>query len=424
MPSSWLRADAPSACASERGADRGLQRPRPRQSARPGEPEHGGRPEGFNAIASYSAIRLQWTPRPDLAVDGFQLQRLAPGDSLYRALGATRPTTAGLYIDSGVNNGQPYRYRLYYVLAGALVPHPAEDMATAGPLRPFVADAGAGEIVQLTPDGRDVVARWTQFGSVQSLAVDALTGLVWGASSQDGLVGTFAPSGFETWFAPGISQPFTLAIDPQDRSAWICDLAGALWHRSATGTALPPGQIPLLDAPTGVAVNAGDRSVWVCENGGQRVRHYSPVGSPIATAFLSGAPSRVDTDSLSRLAWVTSLARGLVWRIAPNGALLDSSQAASGPIGIAIDRARSRVWVADAVGNRVLALDLSTLAVLVSVGGIGEPRDVAVDRTNGDVWVVARAERAVLRLASDGRVLDRVGGFTDPYEVRLDPGLN
>ncbi|MCC6649775.1 MAG: hypothetical protein IT348_01345 [Candidatus Eisenbacteria bacterium] len=388
----------------------------------PVNPQTGGRPEGFNATSGFSVITIAWTPRPDLAVDGFQLYRLAPGDSLYRPLGDVRDTRSSGYVDSGVLNGLRYRYRLFYVVGGTPGSNAAEDEATAGPLRPYVADPGAGALVRLTPDGRDVTVRWTQFGDVQSLAMDAAAGTLWVSAWTSGVVAVFDPNSGQGTFSPGIQSPYTLAVDPVDHSAWICDLSGSVHHRAMDGGPGTPGQLTLLDDPIGIAVGP-DRSVWVCEGAGNRVRRYDNAGAPQATAFLSASPSRVAVDGTTRVAWVTSLNGARLWRISENGTVVDSSGAFSGPIGLAIDRPHGRVWVADAAGNRVIALDINTLAVLRTVTGIGEPRSVAVDFATGQVWVVARGERSVIRLSNDGEVLDRTGGFSDPFEIALDPGL-
>jgi hypothetical protein len=102
--------------------------------------------------------------------------------------------------------------------------------------------------------------------------------------------------------------------------------------------------------------------VWVCERYGNRVRHFSAQGAPIGTAFVE-APSRV------------------------------------------------------------LGLNLATLAVEVTVTNVGTPYDLDVDSATGQVWVVSRNERIVVRLAPDGTRLDLLEGFSDPVQVRVDPGL-
>jgi streptogramin lyase len=388
----------------------------------PANPQTGGRPSGFNAVAGYAAIRLTWDARPDLAIDGFQLYRYDSTMSAWQPLGGTRPTTSSVYLDSGLPNGRRQSYRLDYVIKGVPAGRPAEDEATPGAARPWVADPGAGELVRLSPDGRDVSLREKGLGEVYALAVDPSDGFVWASARYDGLVWAYDPWTPAAFAIPGVGSPYALAINPLDHSAWVTDLSGGLAHFYRNGTAANPGYIGLFDDPIDVATCKLDGSVWVVERQGNRVRHLSALGAPIGTAFLD-LPSRVAVDSLTRVGYVTSLDTGRLWRIAENGQKIDSTSAASGPIGVAIDRARGRVWVADARGARVLGLSLATLAVEVTVTNVGTPYDLDVDSATGEVWVVSRAERIVVRLAPDGTRLDLLEGFSDPVQVRVDPGV-
>ena len=385
----------------------------------PANPQTGGRPEGFNAVAGHDVVTLAWTAQPALAIDGFRVERLAPGDSLYRALAPEFPPGASSFSDLLVADGGLYRYRLYYVIRGALAHLPAEDEATPGPLRPWVADAGAGTLVRLSPDGRDVVSSYSDAGGLQSLAVDPADGRVWTSARYDAVVTTRLPGDLVPVDITGLGQPYSLAVSPLDHGAWICELAGTLAHYSEEG--LPLEHVDLLEMPSGVSVSPRDFSVWVCENGADRARHLNSGGALIAMAHVS-TPSRVAVDSLSGQAWITSFDSGRVWRVSALGALLDSSSAASGPIGIAVDPRRGRAWVADARGSRVVVLDVATMRVLFTVTGLPEARDLDLDLATGEAWVVARSSQEIVRISRDGVVLQRIGGFNDPAEVRLDPG--
>jgi DNA-binding beta-propeller fold protein YncE len=385
----------------------------------PANPETGGRPPGFNAIAGHDIVLLSWTPHPELAIDGFRVMRLAPGDSVYRPIaGALSPTTSRCN-DLLVADGATYRYRLYYIIQGSPGHLPAEDVATPGPLRPWVADYGSGSLLRLSPDGRDVIAGYSDAGDVQSLAVDPADGRVWTSASTDGIVSTRLPGDPVPVVIPGLGRPYSLAVSPLDHGAWVCNLNGSLAHFSTDGGRI--AYLTNLVNPTGVAVSPRDYSVWVCEKDGDRARHLNSAGTLIATARVPAA-TRVAVDSLSGQAWITSYEGGRVWRVSALGALLDSSSAAAGPIGIAVDARRGRAWIADALGDRVLALELATMRVLVTVTGLPEAGDLDVDLATGEVWVVARASQEIVRLSRDGVVLQRLGGFSDPSAVRLDPG--
>ncbi|HTR97896.1 MAG TPA: hypothetical protein VMH61_08345 [Candidatus Acidoferrales bacterium] len=391
----------------------------------PANPQTGGRPAGFTALADFDVVRLSWTAQPGLSIDGFRVLRFAPGDTAWQAITAVLPPSTGGVLDLAVANGRLYQYRLYYVIRGALGSQPAADHATPGPARPWVADDGSGELVRLTADGRHVLASFDDAGDVQSVGVDPGTGEVWTSAAYDGVVSVRTPDGLQPVIMQGLDSPFTLAITPFDHSAWICQSV-SLAHRDPSGTAGVPAAIgpptEPFDTPSGVAIDPRDFSIWVCENGGARLRHFARDGSPVSTGF-EPLPSRAAVDSVTREVWVTSFERGVVLRLGQNAAVIDSSLAASGPIGLAVDPYRGRVWVADAVGNRVIALDPATDHVLFTVNGIAGAVDVSVDRATGDAWVVARSAQSIVHLDSNGKVLETLGGFSDPVGISVDPGL-
>lgn len=387
----------------------------------PGNPETGGGPVGFNAVAGFSTVTLTWTVRRDVAIEGYQLLRLAPGDSVYRGIGGNLPPGQARYLDSGIPNSGDYRYRLLHVVAGAPAGRAAEDVAGPGPARPWVVDAAAGQLVRLSPDGRDILVRSNRGIEPFNLAVSPRTGTVWIADPLSNTLQILDSELISFRELRGLQGPYTIAISPRDETAWVCELNGGLAHVTPGGMPAIPARIDLLDGPTGVAVHPADHSVWVAEQDGDRVRHYTFDGVAIAATPLA-SPTRVAVDSVSKNAWVTSLETGRIHRLNELAQPRDSLEYAQGPIGIAVDWRRDRVWVADAAGDAVLLIETSSRALLRRLPGIGEPREVSVDLTTGECWVVARSERAVYRLAPDGSVRTRIGGFTDPVEVRVDPG--
>jgi DNA-binding beta-propeller fold protein YncE len=385
-------------------------------------PESGGAPEGFNALADFLQVQLVWTPRPDLPIDGFKLFRLAPFDSVYRPLAGVLPPTAGRFRDTNGSNGLDFRYRLYYVVDGVTSTTFAEDVATPGSVRAWVGDVGAGRLLRLTPDARDVLTSRTGFASPYSLAVTPDFGPVWVADFQAGLVSVADPSGLIAEVViRGVPQPFTMALDPFDASAWICDLAGSVRHYAQDGRPASPSSIQFLEQPGGVATDPADGSLWVTESAGDRVRRFLRDGTPDGVHLLP-SPSRVAVDSLTGEAWVTSLSSGRVWRLSNRVDVLDSLQL-SGPIGVALDWRRRTAWVADAAANLLVAIDMDAAVVRLRITVPGEPRDVAVDLERGEAWVVARTAGAVARYSASGVLLGRVTGLGNPYEVRLDRGF-
>src|SRR6185436_17250702 len=125
-------------------------------------------------------------------------------------------------------------------------------------------------------------------------------------------------------------------------------------------------------------------------------------------------------DSFSSDGWVTSLEGGQLVHISTAGDIVNTVPL-SGPIGVAVDPRRDRIWVADARAGQVVAVRRGG-AIEFRVGGLVETRDVAVDLATGDAWVTAPGIRAVLRISATGAILERLGGFSDPYGIALDPG--
>lgn len=387
----------------------------------PANPQTGGRPDGFNAIAGFSNVVLQWNARTDLAIDGFQLFRRAPTDSTFQPLGGVLEPKSNSFLDAGILNGRDYRYRLYYVIGGQLSTQPAEEIATPGPLRPWVCDPGNGELVRLSADGRDIVARNHIGITPYSITVSPIEGQLWVSDVFAGKVLRLEPVFLSGTQITSLPQPFQIALDNINGTAWITDLTGSLGHFFTNGQPAQPGRIDLLQSPGGVTVNPNTREVYLCETGGNRVRRYANDGTPLSAGSVP-SPSRVAIDTVSRFIWVTSLPTGRVYCLNEAAQAIDSLSIFTGPIGIAVDSRRRRVWVADAAGNRVIVLDAVTRTELFRVNGIGEPRDVDIDLRTGDAYVVARGERSVIHVSSTGAIVARLTGFSDPYEAGLDPG--
>ena len=57
---------------------------------------------------------------------------------------------------------------------------------------------------------------------------------------------------------------------------------------------------------------------------------------------------------------------------------------------------------------------------LFQVTGLPAPLEISVDRAKGEAWVALSAGGQVVRIAPDGRVLSRTGGFVQPYGIAVE----
>jgi len=386
----------------------------------PANPRTGGRPADFRALADDDFVQLHWMPQRQSGLTGFQLFRRGPGQATFQTISGVLSPADGFFTDRTVANGSTYDYQLFYVFTDGLGALPATDRATPGQIRPWVSEFSGGTIARLTADGRYVTSRSGGFNSANDLAADRNTGVVWVSDPFGGKVQVFDPIQGTFVNISGLSEPGDLALDLADQTAWICDTgAGAVRHYTRFGTQASPSIDPL-DQPIGAAFEQDNRILWVCERGGDRVRTFLSNGTPQWAAPLSN-PSRVAIDSTTREGWVTSFTDGAVYRLSPGGARLDSLTSLGGPIGVAVDPRRGRVWVCDALAGRLVALRRDA-SVEFEVGGLPEVREVAVDLVTGDAWATVPPQGRVIRVGPTGTILAEATGLIDPAAIVIDPG--
>ena len=387
----------------------------------PHNPGTRGAPSGFVALAGNGRIDLKWDPVRGSGLRGFHLYRRTATDTVFRPLSALLSPSSSGYADLGALNGLEHRYRLYFVFAdGTDRDPPAEDLATPGRSRIWVVDGGRGVLSRITPDGRRVVASYGGFSGPTSVGVDSVTGHVWVSDSFGGRLAILDPTTGVNVSIPGLGTPAALAVDPLDHVTWVCDEEGKLYAFDPMGN--PSGAtIEPLDLPIGAAVDVFDRSIVVCERGASRLKRYASDHSLLSTLTVD-RPSRVAIDSLTRRAWVTSYEAGTVSRVPPSFTIIEQTiPGFQGPIGVAVDAKRGRVWVADAIAGALVALDRNG-TIQFRVPGMPQVREVAVDPETGDVWAVLPDRGELVRLSTGGQVLKRLAAFSQPLGVAVDPG--
>ena len=394
-----------------------------RDRANPFDPENsqtGGAPAGFVALAGDGRVDLRWTAASSSGLQGYRIYRRTALDTTYRPLTNVLPRVVSSYADIGVLNGLEHLYRIYFVFQDGERPPAASDRATPGASRGFVVDGTRGTLTRITPDGRHVVATFGGFSGPTAVAVDSVTGHVWVADADGARVAIVDPGSGVTTQIPGIGFPSALAVDPLAHVTWVSDESGKLRAFDPFGDPLGSVIEPLF-LPAGVAVDVFDRSVVVCERGASRLRRYDLRDSLLATLDVD-RPWRVAIDSVTRRCWVTSFESRTLFRVPPSFTAIEASVPAfQGPMGVAVDALRGRIWVADAVAGQLVALDRNG-TVLFRVSGMTSVREIAVDRESGDVWAVLPERGELARVSFAGQVRSRLAAFAEPLAVAVDPG--
>src|SRR5262249_24423577 len=128
-------------------------------------------------------------------------------------------------------------------------------------------------------------------------------------------------------------------------------------------------------------------------------------------------PSRVAVDSSNGQAWVTAFEAHRLVHYGADGAFIAEYPDFQGPVGVAVDPYRTRVWVADPVAGQVIALQARGV-VEFRVGGLAGARDLAIDAGSGEAWVTSTG--MVVRVSASGAVLATSIGLSSPTAIALD----
>lgn len=394
-----------------------------RERANPFDPANQGtqgRPTGFVALASDRSVTLRWGNVGTEGLAGYRLERKTANDTAYRRIATIASTVATEYVDRGLLNGLDHAYRLSYLFESGGTSPPAEDVATPGPIVPWVADGQFGRLARLTADGRHVFEDRAGFTAPGAVAADTLTGDVWMSDGSGARLWLLRPSTGVLVAIPAGGTPGDLAVDHGGRGVWVGFETGGQVRFYDSGGA-PAHTIPNLGNPAGLALVPSRDTLWICERDSNRVRRYDPdIGTLGVTAVTR--PSRVALDAATGEAWVTSFVERRVHRLTPGGALDLTLTSFGGPVGIAVDARRGRIWVADLGLDRVVALDRDG-GVAFTVGGLDAPRAVAVDPATGEAWVACAESGEIVRIAAGGAVLRRLDAFGSATGIALSPRL-
>jgi DNA-binding beta-propeller fold protein YncE len=373
-----------------------------------------GSPTGFTAVALSGQVLLSWNASPGPSMQVF---RRAEGEADFVPVSTVLPPRNTLFTDSNAPNDVTYQYRLHFIIDGIIVGPPATAEATPSRVVAWVVDAGRGSLIRLSADGREVASEEPGFGDPVHLAVDRARDLVWIADGDAGRVVIYVASLGIRVSVPGFRDPSVIAVDPGNGSAWISDFTdNVVRHVLSSGGPGTPASLTGLDGPLGVDVDAQSRVLWVCERRGSRVRRYSPDGLLLGTVSL-GAPSRVATDSANAEAWITSFETGTLWHLSASLDTLHTIRSLQGPVGVAADPRRGRIWVADPVASQVIAFRRDGTEEF-RVHGLAGARDLAVELASGDAWVTMTG--TVARISPAGAVRTSARGLIAPAAVGLD----
>lgn len=393
----------------------------------PENPETGGSPAGFRAVAGSGQVQLTWQllDVPDLA--GYEVLRQGPADPGYLALTPSPLSrTTSSYLDSTAGNDTTYAYRLQFRLTSGDTGGASDALARPGSSNVWVMDSAADALVRYTPDGRYTVFSLYGLNNPVALALETSSGRVWGASGVERFLALWEPTGSLVDANRTLLAPLDLAPVPASTYAWASDGGrGEVVLLDAAGTVQT--RLAGFQLPYGVAYDPARLRLWVGDRDDRRLLAYDLTLTQVVNQTLAVAPWRLAFHLPSGDVWITSADGGRVERRSLAGALVAAVDGLARPFAVSVDDARDEAWVTLASGDEVICLDAGA-RIVRRISNLPSPRGVAVDAARDQIWVTTLgAEDGAGQLwnfGRDGTLLNVSGRLGRPFAVRLDPDRN
>ncbi len=290
----------------------------------------------------------------------------------------------------------------------------------------WVMDAGEKinetHLIKMCPNGTKIVE--IQFGQSGAIGIDPQHNSIWAPELNDNKRVNFDQvvkinsdgnvikrfQGYRT---------SVIGVDPNDGSVWVgLPNEHQLVKLDSNGNLIL--KVNGFPGSASIAVDPRDGSVWVADHSSKSLTHLRTDGvelSRIETMhFFSDAPHQVAVDTLNGGIWYTG-AFGSVYKLSPYGQLLVGMSGFDRPISISISQSDGSVWVADYSVNKsggVVKLNANGNQVLKIILDY-PPRLIGINPVDETIW--AGINGAMIKLSSDGEILEIVTGFTKPYSI-------
>ena len=236
----------------------------------------------------------------------------------------------------------------------------------------------------------------------------------------------WTPGGPQFW----LDAPSSMEIDPADGSLWVVDHSEARAYKfdsrgrqldSLGGFGIGLGQF---NGFSGLAIGPnGD--VYGSDIGNHRIQRFTPDGEyaqSYGSAALLPQPAGIAVAADGTL-YAGDVQNGL-HAFAPDGTPIKGFLAAAMRRAFAVAIGHDgALWVSEIVdqdhGDRVHKIDPETGAILVTIGGFGQPIDIEVN-PDGRVSVVNFNTSTIRTYAPDGTLVEETAPFPGINQIAID----
>ncbi len=381
----------------------------------PDNPDTGGNPDIFAAVAGNGRVTLEWELPEYTDLVGFSIERRDAAGAVL-TIDPGPGSGARSLLDTAVVNDSTYTYTLSTFFAGNASPvRGAPSPATPGRRVLWVLDQRSGNPTPVSPDARHVLARPGGTRIPSDLDILPGNGGVVTADFFERKVDRYDRDGARQATLSTGGQPLSVAMNPADSTVWIGIYGpSVLEHRSPSLTVLVSADSGI-GIPEDIALDIRRGDVWVADSEG-RLLHRRPDGS---MTVLEGfdRPFSVAVDPATGDCWMADRG-GAVFRV--SGAadtVLFRNDAFAAPFQVISD-GEGGAWVTDNAAGRIVRLDPAGTTI-TTLTDVRNPGGLARDPASGDLWVTDLRADQLVRISPTGAVLARLDGFSGPFEVRV-----
>jgi len=372
----------------------------------------------LEALAGDGEVRLRWDYSHFDDLGGYHLYRRVGKGEFIRHPNVSLSVDAREYVDTAVENGTTYEYRL-----GLLIQGDGERLldrvepATPGPEVAWVADRRLGLVWKISADGRGAWFAQGRFPSIAGMALDRRDGSCWVSERFFKGLYRITPDGELELHPANVGEAGLLRIDPEAGIGWLVDVERreVKWFSPEAGT--DSLEMVAADAnfktPSALAPQGG--GCWIVDREDGRALFYAP-GEDRSEFGARERPGAIAAGAGGR-AWVlVEDGRGLL-RLARNGERLTLELPFGNGVAVDVDRQTGDCWV---VGEGDVAAFDPNGGLLQRWTDLPGGASLAVDEVNRHAWIATR--EFLWKFTLTGESLARLGGFSEPLWVAVDSG--
>jgi YVTN family beta-propeller protein len=263
----------------------------------------------------------------------------------------------------------------------------------------YVTNAQDWSVSVLDPSGNALGTVATN-GQPQLVALDRSTGRAYVVSERTVVALEGTNKRGELAFPSALSLR-AIAVDPGSR-LYVAERNGLVHIISLAGGALiETGSLRADDLTSALAVDSTTHQLYVANFGASQIKVFSAAGTLLKTCSVPLGPVGIDIDEAGRKAYVANFRANSYSIIDLNsGAVQNSAPVGTHNTDLAFDREARRIYAANYTGNTVGVIDPAAKQVLASWGTGAGPWAIAADGALRQIYTVNVEDNAVAVLSA------------------------